>query len=78
MHIALWAALAMTAHSSQGNRKDMHIPYMGSISATRIGVHVAQTFVEENPSTENVGQRPWPWPWWVPWGREAPPQCTSV
>ena len=46
MHIAPWGALAMTAHSSQGNRKDMHFPYMGSISATRIGVHVAQAFVE--------------------------------
>ena len=46
MHTALWGALAMTAHSSQGNRKDMHFPYMDSISATRIGVHVAQTFVE--------------------------------
>ena len=26
----------MIAHSLQGNRKDMHIPNMGSISAARI------------------------------------------
>ena len=53
MHIALWGALAMTAHSSQGNRKDMHIPNMGSISAARIGVRDARVVRRENPENRD-------------------------